>query len=710
MEIITKHKQLLLAVILSLLTYIIFYGSFLTSSKFFWAADGSQGTSIISSDIQAKHLPARAYLYEKIVKEHTFPFWTERMYSGFPIYADPETAYLNPLNVASILIFGPQLSFKILHLLEYLVGSLSLYFLLKRKGLGLISFTAANTIFYFNSFFTNHQIHYTMIMSFYLFPTTLLLADLFLEKKQLRYIILASFVIANGVLWGHMQMVLIMLIGLFIYMVVFSWKKTTLPTFIFYFFVLLLFLTIETLPQILPTRELLTTSNRSATLNYLKASFEPRMVVLSFVPYLLGDADGFDKINPDYTYTEIYTYVGISSVLLSFLALLFLKKSREVILAFIFIWVFLILGFMRYNDLIPHFTPIITLFRDWGRAAILGNFGVALLAGIMIEKLSEVSYKNLRQGLLFALSPIAYITILNIIVHKSEKELDSIVSFSNIIHYPEFPLLSAIFLIILILSSGFLISRKFSSFWSRKFLIPIQLIFVSIIFFDLFYFNQDILSLRLRDISYDKVLPIPEELKNKRVLFDSFSGVGNESLYYSSWYPAGTNQLKDKEYVKYYKKLGIELSGITSMSLPSEKKLKYNDLKNAGITALVYPSRINYLNNNSLDLIENNLEGSYIQKQEGRVAMTINNPADTTIKTYLKYSPYWQVKIDGETTPITKDTIFFNFSLPKGDHLIEIRYYPWPFIWGVIISSILLIATISLYSFFRKRLYSIVLK
>src|SRR3989339_819912 len=134
MEIISRHKFFFFAAVLSLSTYAIFYEQFLTPSNYFWSSEGHP------TDAQTKHLPARTYLYDRIVNERSFPFWTEKMYSGFPVYADPENAYLNPINVASTLIFGPRMSYKVLHILEYLAGSLSLYFLLKRKGIGLLGY------------------------------------------------------------------------------------------------------------------------------------------------------------------------------------------------------------------------------------------------------------------------------------------------------------------------------------------------------------------------------------------------------------------------------------------------------------------------------------------------------------------------------------------------------------------------------------------
>jgi hypothetical protein len=702
MQIISRHKLLILAAVLSLVTYLIFFGQVLRPNYFFWGSYGDQRDDSVS-DAQAIHLPARTYLYNKIVRDHTFPFWTEKMYSGFPIYANLESAYLNPANVTSVLIFGPVWSYKILHLLEYLIGSLSLYFLLKRKGIGIGGFAVANTIFYFGSFFINHQIHMVMVMTFYLFPTSLLLADVFLEKRQLRYIALESLVIANGILWGHLQMVAIMLIGLAVYMIVYSVKKIRLAIVVFYFLALFLLVSIETLPQVLPTYQLFSQSSRSQSLDYLKGSLHPRMAVLSFTPYLFGESNNFVRFDSDYKSTEIYTYIGISTAILSFLALLFLKKSKEVILAFAFIWIFLLLGFMEYNNFFPSGTPIITLFRDWGRSAALSGFGFALLAGIFVDKINELSFENIKTGIWFVLSPLSYLWILKTLAGKTDNDLASLTSVHHILTYPYFQALEIITLAVLVIILGFVIYKKYSRHFSQTALLAAKALLICIVFLDLFYFySRDTSAAGIQDISYDKVAAVPAELANKRVILDSIKEFGNESLYYPNWYPFGTSQLKSNEYANYYDQLNINLNGIVKFNTKLKQNLQ--KLKDAGVVAVYDNNEVNYLNNSPLDLIKNNLGGNYVEKKEGHIIMQVSNPADTIINTYLRYDPNWVVKVDGQETKITKDSIFFDFPLNQGNHRIEIYYFPKPFYIALIFSSVSGAILLLLYYKWRKNI------
>ena len=699
MKIIRQQKNFLFALILSFLTYLFFFGPFLTPNYFFWSADQA-------TDVRIRHLPARTYLYDKIVKEHSFPFWTEKMYSGFPIYADMENAYLNPANVASILLFGPKLSYKVLHLLEYLVGSLSLYFLLKRKGIGLLGFTVANVIFYFNTFFINHQIHFGMIMALYLFPTALLMADLFLEKRQLRYIVFTSLVIANAVLWGHIQSVAMLLLGLTAFMVVFTYKKIRPSIFLFFFLALFALIVIETLPQMLPTYELLKTSSRDGGTDYLKGSLSPKMAIFAFVPYLLGESNNFfgRDISPDFRYNEIYFYSGISAFILAFLALLVLKKSRMVILAFVFIWIFLLFGFMESNQLFPAGTPLITYLREWERTAILLVFGIAILAGIFVEKIEKIALRNLKSGILFVIWPLIYLGVLiEMDRGKTAKKLDIYASYHYIQTYPFFPMLRAITLSLAGIFLVLFVVKKIAPHIFSKILWPIKILIIAIVFFDLLYFSRDVLSFRLQNVINYPVGVVPQELAGKRAILGQLDIRGMESLYYANWSPYGTGQLKEGDYVDYYGRLGIDLRGATSSN--TEIPLDLHNLKDAGITAVTQlDGKTVFLAENKLDLLKNNLAGQYVEKKEGRIIMQIENPTAGNISTYLKYSPYWRVEVDGEKTTTTKASIFLDFFLPQGEHLVKLTYYPEPFFRGIFLSLILLGIIISGYYLFRKTL------
>ncbi|MDD5397348.1 MAG: YfhO family protein [Candidatus Moranbacteria bacterium] len=481
--------------------------------------------------------------------------------------------------------------------------------------------------------------------------------------------------------------------------------------FLFFFVVLGLLVTIETLPQTLPTNELLSQSSRGNGTDYLKGSLDSRMAIFSFVPYLLGENNNFfgRDISTDFSYNEVYFYVGISSLMLSIFALLMLKKTREVIAAVIFIWIFLLFGFMENNHLFPSNTPLVTYFRDWQRSVFLFAFGIAMLAGIFIERIKECSFKNMKTGFLFVFAPVMYMYLLATLNGgKVAKKLDFYIAYHYIKNYQYFSVIEAIALNLIFTLAIIFIVRRVSPSVFDKILSPIKFMIIGLVFFDLFYFSYDVTALRLQDTSNFKLAVAPGEFRNERVILGNLNILGAESLYYGNWSPLGTSQLKESKYVDFYGKLGLDLRGVTSSILETPKDLGV--LKDAGIVAVAQYGGTTLLNNSKLDLIKNELNGYYVKKNEGDIVMQINNPEDSVVGTYLRYSPYWNVRVDGKEVKISKNGIFFDFPLRQGNHFVEIHYYPRTFFQGLMLSLVLGVISIGAYFLFKKKLSEKMLK
>ena len=87
--------KILKPISVSLIPYVLFYLPIL-----------SKNTYLGGSDPTKYFYPSRYYLWESLVNGR-FPFWTERIYSGFPIYADSERVFLHPLNILVTVLMGP---------------------------------------------------------------------------------------------------------------------------------------------------------------------------------------------------------------------------------------------------------------------------------------------------------------------------------------------------------------------------------------------------------------------------------------------------------------------------------------------------------------------------------------------------------------------------------------------------------------------------
>ena len=337
-------------------------------------------------DALIKHWPSREFFYTSIVENHSFPFYTEKIYGGFNIAGDFELGYMNPINILSILLFGPFLSYKILHFFTYLLGSLGFYVFLKKRDVSFTGILIANVIFLYNFFLINHQIHFNIVLIVPLFPWTLVLIDNYFQTTKIKYVLYLSLLFAYFILWGHPQITFIVGLGAFIYSLFKSHSLLGIKDVIKVWLSVTLISIVLALPQIIPTYHLYKNSNREQ-IDYKEGSFNTIMLSNLVIPLQYGgykDYMGLKIFESGYTYTEIYIYVGISATIVFIFSFLF-GQDKDDWLALILIYISLVFISIRYVYLIRSI-PLISMFRQWNRGVILTYFGLAFGVSQLFKK------------------------------------------------------------------------------------------------------------------------------------------------------------------------------------------------------------------------------------------------------------------------------------------------------------------------------------
>jgi uncharacterized membrane protein YfhO len=110
---------------------------------------------------------------------------------------------------------------------------------------------------------------------------------------------------------------------------------------------------------------------------------------------------------------------------------------------------------------------------------------------------------------------------------------------------------------------------------------------------------------------------------------------------------------------------------------------------------------------NSLDVIKERIDGTYVTKAEGNIEMTLKNPTATplSLTTYLRSDPDWYVFIDGKRASLDKTATFMIFTLPIGEHNVQFKFIPYSFYKGVGLSIVSGGILILGYYLGRKKLY-----
>jgi len=685
-----RHSKLIIAIIFAITSYYIFYSKLLLPNQIF-----------NHFDAKIYYIPSRFYLYEKIYNEGIFPFWTERQYLGFPVYADIEMGYLHPLNVFLILLFGPILSYKINHLLFYLIGSISLYVFLKRNKIGIIGYFIANTIFFFNQFMNLHQIHFNIILTFYLFPLGILLVDYYLKTNKFKYILFQAPVISSGILFGHIQSVFIFLCGILVYFLVMVDTRNFIKESIKYFLLSGILVLILTLPQVLPTAEIFLNSQRNNSLNHKEGAFTPIMTSFIFLPNpfdINGDYNG-ESVRPDYLNFlghEMYVYLGISSFLVFLIAFLNNKDMKIKIFVYTLLWFYIFFSTAGNNFLLKEETFLIDIFRYWQRFSVIFAFGLAIIVAKWVDDPIFLKFKEIKNNLILLFLPVLYLLFLEIYqTNTVTNKIINLIKLNTSENFLYFVYIS----INLILCTALITKNK---------LYLIQLAFVFLIFIDLFKYsyknNNQIIGKFHEIFSYKN----STNFNSERVLDNNENTSGLEFLYKVSWSPFGFSNFMEKDYLIYLNKIGLNTRNdyITDKDSFLKQDLKEENLRKLGISRFIDSDqkeiKINY---DGIDLVTNNLKVNYLQKNEGHIIFKYQSESQVELKTLIKYSPNWEVKINGQEVKYESDEIFLKFKAPAGENIVEIKYIPKPFYLGLQISGLLLLFYIGLIYFLKQKKY-----
>lgn len=693
LSLISKIKKFiipyLVPLIIALASYILFFHSLVFNFyTVFWG-----------SDMKHKFYPIRVYLYEEIVTQHRFPFWTEKIYSGFPIYADIENAYLHPINILYTIVFSPILSYKLLHISCYLLGSIGYYLLLKKRGVGKIGYIVANLIFFFSYFFINHQIHQSLILSFYTFPLSLYLLDMFMSYGSKKYIFYSILVLVSVFYWGHPQMFLIYLLGIFVYYFSFYPTKQNIKKGLLYFVTLGWFVFSLSLPQLLPSVLLNSYSVRSfdaEDISAMQGSFNPLMITSLFYPTIFLDNTNYqgEDINSDFSFVETYVYVGLTSTILFLIGIFILKDEKIQKFALLSYFVFFFLTFSYY---IPFFNldriPVISLFRYWTRSVILLVFAISFVVGYFLDSLYNKKLENFGLQyktsitIFLSLALLVLINIKNAITLRIVRDLYIYVR--NGYNFKEWIVLFIATTLLIITLWLFYYKKELTS---QYFLVSKILIFSLVIgiALDLRYFSNDIIDIRTDNIADLQKVLVSSEYDNTRVIVERGEIENNESLYYDFWSPYGYSQFVDEAYYNSFKEHKID-----KISRPVESEIhtdNYPFYRSLGINYIIVDSEIIVLRDRSnfLDIFESDIPGYYIHKDEGHILLSAEVPdlKTGTLQTYIKKYPGWKVYVEGEQVEVSDENLFISFPISEGEHIIEFRFKPIHFYNGLLYSIV----------------------
>ncbi|MCC6616538.1 MAG: YfhO family protein [Anaerolineae bacterium] len=317
------------------------------------------------------------------------PLWTPDLFAGVPLLANSQIGTFYPPNWLMAPLSPPdgiRISL-LLHIAWMAAGA----YMLARAALGIDRLPAllAAVIFTFGGYMGGRVEQINQLQGLAWLPWLFWLTHR-LDSRPARYAPLLAGALALQFFTGHTQTVFIggVGMGLYILMLPHRWRR------LLWFALAGVGALVLALPQLIPTFELTSVSNRRGGLNQNEAT------AFSFNPFLAARA-----LLPNYDqpiFAEYITYPGIVALGLALLGLLSLpqERARTRLRAFVrapqFPWLVLALigllfAFGQYSPVYWQLAalPGFNLFRVPARWLVLFALGGAMLAGLGLQALSR---------------------------------------------------------------------------------------------------------------------------------------------------------------------------------------------------------------------------------------------------------------------------------------------------------------------------------
>lgn len=687
------------------------------------------------------------------IKHSNFPLWNPYSFSGQPLLANLQSAPFGILNILFVILpFKASWAFQVI--LPLMLTSIFMFLFLKSLKLKDFASAYGAVVLPFSGFFVAWMLWGTITSTAMWLPLILFCLNKYFETKKPIYFLILILSFSQTLLSGHTQTSFYVLLctSLYLFYLNIQQKKPKLTAHILLAFVLSLLISAI---QILPTIEFSNLSNRSLDQAYFpgrKDWFIPLQHLVQIIaPNFFGNPTTYNYWGV-WNYAEFVSYIGIAPLFFAIVALF--KKEKNTIFFIILTFICLLLG--TQNPLSVYIykinLPIVSSFQP-SRIIYLLTFGLVSLSAIGLQTFIEK--KEIRKYIfIFCVLFTALITLL--IVSKYSKLIPKFTDINA-------AAVAAHNLFMPIVFSGFLLIMFIVNYlFNRKKILLIAIFVFTIL--DLFMFAYKFIPFNKLSTIFPSTLST-DFLQNQKKPFRVMSTDRrifnpNSTTPYKIESVAGYDPLYLKSYAQLYNALDLKSLDsnisfnrfITPQTYNSNFAnlmnvkyiLTFDDINNQNFKKVMEEGKtkiyenLNVLNRafftesvslsknpkdelSSIQTVDDFKTKSYSQQfefrggdktgnveyllyEDQRFIMKINTKSESPLIVSNVNYPGWKAYIDGINTPIKE----INFALqsvivPQGIHIIEFKYHPESFYYGLTISIIGILFTVIIFLYLWKK-------
>ncbi|MCX6154243.1 MAG: YfhO family protein [Candidatus Kapabacteria bacterium] len=407
-------------VLVFILTTLLFFKANILGNHFFW------------EDFVEYVYPTQNFAAAESAKGY-IPFWNPYSFGGMPFLADLQSGFFYlPNRILTFFVNSegkiPFVALELLLIFHFFISQLSMYSLMRSLEISKVGSVIGAVSYSFSLVFVCHVIHPMIVEHLAWFPLVFLFYRRAMIKLNFRDSALAGLIFGMSMLSGHPQITLYeaFFLGIFFIWQLISavkageYKGKNIGFGIISGIIPIVIAVGIFCIQYLPSQELAGFSQRSE-MSFEKASegsLEFEQIFSSITPKLFGATEGSESfkvpfylksnvthsIAPYFYYWETAYYIGLAALILGFIALFFLVKTRLIgfLLTMSIIGFFFALGSNGFIYEIFHKLPLFGNFRNPARMMLYFVFGFSVLSGFGFD-LIRVKTKNKTFLLILAL-------------------------------------------------------------------------------------------------------------------------------------------------------------------------------------------------------------------------------------------------------------------------------------------------------------------
>jgi len=350
-------------------------------------------TTVGTNDLTDLDYPFRHFLIENL-KRGQLPLWSSAISGGYPIMAEGQIAALYPLTLLSA-FFPLMISVNFTILSTYFLIGLFTYLYLRELKLSQLSALFGAVAMMFGGYALAQLLHWVMLVTLIFLMGGLYLMEKMVKTGKLIFSLLLGLMLGFNFLGGHPQMTFYAMIVLGFYWLFLNFlhRGHLVRNLVLFVLFVLLGLGLGA-AQILPEYEFTKNSTRSQGLDpaaITRFNFPMRDLVTFVAPYAtFDDTQTLEAFHRNgWPQDERYTYMGILTLILAFLAVfkLFKTKARVVFFTVALIF-FLLLSFGAETPLsFILVNPPFNFFRLPLRFLMLVDVALVMLAAFGFQEL-----------------------------------------------------------------------------------------------------------------------------------------------------------------------------------------------------------------------------------------------------------------------------------------------------------------------------------